>query len=252
MEPKLRLIEGGARRELPRDQRTPRGSRVTPGNRIGLMGLGDADRKALLDWATERALLTVSFALDIEAAEETLGSLDLLVIDAEREPLLSIAECGRLMRTLPSLPIALVGPGDPKLESAALRAGARWYFSRERGGAHHWEVLHPALSFRRSPVRPPTLQRLCRTVEIDRAARVLYVGGERRTPSATKFDLLLYLLDRAGRAVSARELVAQGLLLPTQVERFRGIIRELRRYLGPAGDLIRPVTGYGYRLDLEA
>src|SRR5262245_32830696 len=119
MEPKLRLIEGGAQRAVARGRRTPSSSSVAPpGNRIGLMGLGDADRSTLLDWATERALLTVSFALDVAPAEETLGSLDLLVIDAEREPLLSVAECGRLTRTLPSLPIALVGPGDPKLESA--------------------------------------------------------------------------------------------------------------------------------------
>jgi hypothetical protein len=43
--------------------------------------------------------------------------------------------------------------------------------------------------------------------------------------------------------------VRAGLLRPTQAQRYRGLIMELRDRLGPARDLIRRVPGYGYRLD---
>lgn len=216
------------------------------------MGLDEDEQARVLDWASRWAVRSDWFSLEIEPTIEALSGLDLLVIDVEREPLLSVAECGRLSRALGSLPIALVGPSDPRLESAALRAGASWYLRRDEVGGP-WEGLKRAFaSLRAESPRPPrSLEKLGRAVELDRVARVLYIDGERRTPTASKFDLLCYFVDHAGRAVSARELVARGLLLPTQVARFRSVIRELRNYLGPGRNLIRPVTGYGYRLDVD-
>jgi DNA-binding response OmpR family regulator len=251
MESKLHAMVG-RRSQTPGRRPLLQSTNPFPRSRIGLMGLGDSDRAQMLDWATECAFLTQSFPLEVEQAVVVLAGLDLMVIDAGREPLLAVAECGRLRLGLPKLPIALVGPHDPKLESAGLRAGAGWYFCLDSATSPPWETLQWALSSTRRNTGAPANQKLCPNVEVDRSARVLYIDGEQRTPTAAKFDLLCYFLDHAGQAVSARELVAQGLLLPTQVARFRCIIHELRHYLGAAGNLVRPVSGYGYRLDIQS
>jgi DNA-binding response OmpR family regulator len=245
------LEEAGGRGQVAAGKPTLRQSSDSfPQSRIGLMGLGDPAKAQLLHWATECAFLTQSFPLEVEQPVVALAGIDLMVIDAGREPLLAVAECGRLRLGLPRLRIALVGPHDPKLERAGLRAGASWYFCLENtASSPPWEALRCAVSLVPSTSRPSAIQKLGPTAELDRSARVLYIDGERRTPPAAKFDLLCYFLDHAGQAVSARELVAHGLLLPTQVARFRCVIRELRHYLGSAANLIRPVSGYGYRLD---
>ena len=230
-----------------------RQSSVPPRSRIGLMGVGDSRQALILEWATECAFLADSFPLEVEQAADAFSGVDLMVIDAAREPLLAIAECGRLRREMPSLPIALSGPHDPTLERAGLRAGARWYFSLEDAASLPWEALQSILStIRPTTRRPPVLEKLGPTAELDRSARVLFIDGEPRTLSAAKFNLLCYFLDHAGRAVSARELVTRGILLPTQVARFRCVVRELRNHLGSARNLISPVSGYGYRLDVHA
>ncbi|MGC4093577.1 MAG: hypothetical protein QM756_37900 [Polyangiaceae bacterium] len=90
------------------------------------------------------------------------------------------------------------------------------------------------------------------SVILDRRARTLWVEGSEVVISAQKFDLLCYLLDRAGAAVCSADLVRDGLIRPTQAQRYRGLIQELKRHLGSARDLIRSVPGYGYRLDLSA
>jgi len=251
LESKLRVSEGdGSGEALCKPVVRPSSAPLSR-SCIGLMGLSDLHRATVLDWATECAFRTCSFPLEVEQAAVAVSGVDLMVIDAEREPLFAVAECGRLRRELPSLPIALLGPHDPKLSSAGLRAGARWYFCLENAASPPWQTLQSTLSVPRSTTDLPVLQKLGPTAELDRSARVLFIDGEPRTLTAAKFDLLCYFLDHAGRAVSARELVAQGLLLPTQVARFRCVVRELRNYLGSARNLIRAVTGYGYRLDVQ-
>jgi DNA-binding response OmpR family regulator len=91
---------------------------------------------------------------------------------------------------------------------------------------------------------------LTERVFLDRVARTLFVDDQEETLSTQKFDLLCYLLDRPSAAVSAGDLVRHGVLRPSQAQRFKGLVQELRRHLGPARDLIRPVPGYGYRIDL--
>lgn len=87
-------------------------------------------------------------------------------------------------------------------------------------------------------------------LSIDCGARTLWVDGREATISAQKFDLLCYLVDRAGIAVQASDLVREGLLRPSQAQRYKGLIQELKSRLGSARDLIRVVPGYGYRLDI--
>jgi len=88
-------------------------------------------------------------------------------------------------------------------------------------------------------------------VFVDRSRRTLHIDGHEQGLSAQKFDLLCYLIDHEGTAVRAIELVRCGILRPSQAQRFKGLIQELRARLGSYRDRLRAVPGYGYRLDLS-
>jgi DNA-binding response OmpR family regulator len=217
--------------------------------RFGFIGGGSGERAAFESWCRSHSFDPLCLALEepVEAAE--LRKLDAIVIATAECPLLALAECARVRGLLPDLPVALLGRQGGELEAAAARAGAVFLPSApaERG----FRALLDQLAARRSAAlganRVWVSERLC----LDRTRRVLYLDGQERTLSAAKFDLFSYLFDNAGRAVSARELVQRGLLLPSQASRYKGLIAELRAHLGGERACIRAVPGYGYRLELR-
>jgi DNA-binding response OmpR family regulator len=75
------------------------------------------------------------------------------------------------------------------------------------------------------------------------------VGVTERALSRGKFELLSYLIQHTGRAISAEELVRAGVLAVSQRSRYRAIVLELRAHLGDARSAIRTVQGYGYRFE---
>jgi two-component system, OmpR family, phosphate regulon response regulator PhoB len=87
-------------------------------------------------------------------------------------------------------------------------------------------------------------------VQIDRAAHRVSVDGAEIELTPTEFKLLLMLAERRGR------VQARGHLLETVWEAAPDIqtrtvdmhIQRLRTKLGPAGELIETVRGFGYRL----
>jgi two-component system, OmpR family, phosphate regulon response regulator PhoB len=87
-------------------------------------------------------------------------------------------------------------------------------------------------------------------IVIDRAAHSVSVDGAPLDLTATEYKLLLTLAERRGR------VQARGHLLETVWEAAPDIqtrtvdmhIQRLRTKLGPAGDLIETVRGFGYRL----
>jgi DNA-binding response OmpR family regulator len=219
--------------------------------RLALVGGSSVERASFEAWCRGQAFVLLSFPLEPAPELANLRQLDALVIAADERPLLSLAECGRLRACLPDLPVALLGRQQAdELGVAAERAGAL-FLASSVPLASSWEALPGLLAERRAASahasRVWVSERLC----LDRTRRVLYLDGEERTLSAAKFDLLSYLFDNAGRAVSARELVRRGLLIPSQASRYKGLIAELRHHLGSERDCIRAVPGYGYRLELR-
>jgi DNA-binding response OmpR family regulator len=220
----------------------------TSARRIALIGVAPRAGAAFERWCAEEAFSTCWLPLEPAPDVAKLREVDAAVIGAEERPLLSLAECGRLRSALPGLAVALVGPPRAELEEAVLRAGARFIVHSQALPAPR-DALADLVTARRATLETSQTwvsARLC----IDRTARLLYLDGERRSLSSAKFDLFAYLLDNAGRAVSAHELVHKGLLLPSQASRYKGLIAELRQRLGAERDCIRAVPGYGYRLDL--
>ncbi|HEY3498520.1 MAG TPA: hypothetical protein VGK73_27705 [Polyangiaceae bacterium] len=221
---------------------------ITEHVRIGLIGVGPRDRGACEAWCNTFGFLLSAFPLEPGPELARIRQFGAVAIGVEERPLLSLAECGRLRAALPHFPLALLGPFDAELEAAAERAGV--LFMPCPTGESAWHGLGALMTARRLELRSEGETWISPRLRLDRTARVLYVDGEKRTLTAAKFDLFAYLVDHAGRAVPARELVERGLLLPSQASRYKGLIAELRQHLGIERDCIRAVPGYGYRLDL--
>lgn len=173
----------------------------------------------------------------------------LIIVDGSVAPVLGLAEYGRLR--VATCPFVLIA-GDAAVHAAALRAGVdavlRTPVSRQDFERCLQELLFRGCS--ESGVQLAASRTfLTPTVVVDRRARTLMIDGQEVILSAQKFELLCYLVDRTGVAIGTDELIRNGLLRPSQAQRYKGLIQELRGHLGSARHLIRPVPGYGYRLD---
>jgi DNA-binding winged helix-turn-helix (wHTH) protein len=219
---------------------------------IGLIGVPASERASCEAWARMQALPVRSFRIDVPTDVDEIRQLEFVVIAALEQPLLAIAECARLHTALPSMPLALLGPAAPELEAAAQRVGGFCVRAGDASKPSFWSGLRRMAHARCLLGRSGALTHVSAHLAIDRSARLVYVEGRTRALSATKFDLFCYMIDHAGRAISASELVRHRLLLPSQAARFKGLIAELRGYLGTQRDCIQAVPGYGYRLEVEA
>jgi two-component system phosphate regulon response regulator PhoB len=87
-------------------------------------------------------------------------------------------------------------------------------------------------------------------LEIDTAAHVVRVAGDPVDLTPTEFKLLLTLAERRGR-VQARAHLLQTVWEAAPDIQTRTVdmhVQRLRAKLGPAGDLIETVRGFGYRI----
>lgn len=175
----------------------------------------------------------------------------LVVVDGRNEPWIAAAECGRL-RVL-DLPVALIVTELSSATALVERGDARWVFSVSADEEPLLHLPSDSKGWREGNVEPESEAKLkaASPVQLDRARRTVWVDGHETVLPAQKFDLLCYLVNHSGVAVSARELVSAGLLRPSQAQRYKGLILELKNRLGPARDRLRAVPGYGYLWDAE-
>jgi DNA-binding response OmpR family regulator len=217
--------------------------------------IGDRTRCGELDRAAPRAAL-LALPFDPPCDAEALAGTTAVFVDACSDAALAIAECGRLRAGGLLLPLLLLAPEPVRLQQAAARAGATRVLSMPLSLDEIREFLEPGDAQGDGPGHGNGgLQRegtigFGAHVVLDRVARRLSVLGHEQPISLQKFELLCYLADRPGRAVEPSELVKAGVIRPTQVQRIRALIAELRDRLGPAANLITTVPGFGYRLDL--
>jgi len=88
-------------------------------------------------------------------------------------------------------------------------------------------------------------------VSIDTGAHTVTSDGEEVTLTTTEYKLLLNLAERAGR-VQNRDLLLKNVWGYNYVGDTRTVdthITRLRTKLGPAGDLIKTVRGFGYKME---
>lgn len=88
-------------------------------------------------------------------------------------------------------------------------------------------------------------------IVIDKERHVVTSAGIEVELTSTEYKLLLYLAERSGRVIS-RELLLQNVWSYNNVGDTRTVdthITRLRSKLGPPGDLIKTVRGFGYKME---
>ena len=91
-------------------------------------------------------------------------------------------------------------------------------------------------------------------VRLDLDARAVFRAGEQLAMTAHELNVLAWLVERAGRAIT-RSYLAESALPDGRERGDRTIdshISRIRAKLGPAGAAIRTVWGVGYRFDPDS
>jgi DNA-binding response OmpR family regulator len=88
-------------------------------------------------------------------------------------------------------------------------------------------------------------------VAVDLDARSVSVGGRDADVTRTEFDVLAYLLERPGRAVSRDQLTTDVLPGVDDARTVDAHVAKIRKKLGPASSHLATVWGIGYRFEPE-
>jgi len=217
-----------------------------------VVGAAPAEGARVLHWAGQNATTVTLAPFEPACASSTAAASQGIIIDGRSEEILAIGECARLRAAAPSAPIAVLGESlDTAVQEALSRSGATRYFDSGNDTSALVRVLQHARGNIdvTKPSPPLSDERKDFALRVDSSSRRVWYQDTEIILSAQKFDLLAYFVANAGRAISAQELVTQGLLRPAQTQRYKDLILELKKRLGSARDFIQAVPGYGYRLD---
>ncbi len=214
----------------------------------------EPDMVELLRWNLEKEGYRVEAARDGIAALEAARRFgpDLVVLDLMLPGLDGFEVLKRLRagRTSAHVPVILLTARTAETDRVVgLELGADDYvtkpFSPRELAARIKAILRRAA---RAAEGPPILE--AGPVRIDTGKREVTVAGTPVPLTATEFDLLRFLAERPGRALTRSELI-DGALGEDAVVTDRVIdahVAAIRRKLGEAGAAwIETVRGYGYR-----
>ena len=221
---------------------------------IYLAGPPTRELELVRAWAGRHCRAVVWLSQESAVELEVPAEAALVVIDAHTEPFDAVVQVARIRAAHANVPIMLFGAGSGERDSflrAALRSGANAVLERPFDELGLCAALQ-RLAGSRSRHRPGGVVALSPSCRLDLEGRCLRVGRVAHPLTRAKFDLLAYLVQHAGRAVSAEELVRAGIFVPSQRARYRAIMLELRDKLGEARSVIRTVPGYGYRFEPPA
>jgi DNA-binding response OmpR family regulator len=182
-----------------------------------------------------------------DAVKSALGQqYDLLLLDLVLPRLNGLAVLERVQETKPELPVIVVSPrGDVATKLRAFELGARDYVEKP------FSVDELLARIRVHLVRPLERSSVLGAgrLELDLATREARVGSIRALLSDREFQLLGYLVEHAGEAVSKERLLSEvwGYELDPGSNVVDVCIRRIRRRLGPESP-IETVRNVGYRV----
>jgi two-component system KDP operon response regulator KdpE len=163
-------------------------------------------------------------------------------------------ELFREVRRFSGVPIIAVADADHVDDAVrALRAGADDYITKPFSPAELIARVEAALHRRQAPERAPSEPREFGELVVDPVARLVTVGGNPISLTATEYRLLLELADSTGRVLTHNEILDRvwGPGYAGQYDLLRSFVRTLRRKLGDDARHPRFVLserGVGYRL----
>jgi DNA-binding response OmpR family regulator len=191
----------------------------------------------------ERSGFAVTHALDAKGGMALLQDppggavIDLLILDLMLPDMDGLEVCRRV-RSLPGeagkVPVLmLTAKGDPMDRIVGLEIGADDYLPKPFEPRELLARIRAILRRRSEGAAPPAKLLRFGTLEIDRDARMVAVGGQPCELTSYQFDLLIALAERAGRvltrdqimeAVRGRELEAFDRSIDVHMGRIRAAI----------------------------
>jgi len=195
-------------------------------------------------WARDLSEATTCFS----ELPPDLVLLDLMLPDGNGLGLL------RDIRRLHNVPVLIVtarGQGEDKV--LGLDLGADDYLVKPFWNEELLARVRALLRRGSAPGPDTPRPRAFGAVVVDPVARRVLVAGEVVRLTPTEFDLLFFLLERAGRAIRREEICAAVLRDEEGGEAaLQSHVSRLRAKLGADGERLRTVWGIGYLLDAGA
>ncbi|RNC73330.1 MAG: response regulator [Desulfuromonadales bacterium] len=198
-----------------------------------------------------RAMTAFDGASGLEAARSQLP--DLILLDLMLPGMMGMEVCKILKKSekTAAIPvIMLTARGEEIDRVVGFEVGADDYVVKPFSTREL--LLRIKAVLRRSlPDRPEGKILQIGQVTIDTERHQVGVDGEEVILTTTEFKLLLNLAERLGR-VQSRDLLLKNVWGYNYVGDTRTVdthITRLRTKLGPAGDLIRTVRGFGYKME---
>src|SRR5688572_23983979 len=195
---------------------------------VYVAGVNTLELELVGAWAARHCRTVVWLSQENAVELEVPSEASLVVIDAHSEPFDAVVQVARIRAAHANVPIVLLGPRSGEHDSflkAAVRSGANAVLTRPLDRLALFEALRRLTT----PLpRRGTAQRgvvaLSPSCALDLEGRCLRVGRIEHPLTKAKFDLMAYLVQHAGRAVSADELVRAGIFAPSQRARYRAIV----------------------------
>jgi DNA-binding response OmpR family regulator len=176
----------------------------------------------------------------------TTGTYGIVVLDWMLPDVDGVTVCRRMRAARVDTPVLmLTARGDVKDRVAGLDAGADDYLVKP------FEIEELLARVRALGRRAAGNTKLtCGSLEVDRVARQVRIGGATLALTAREYGILVYLVENEGRAVSRAELLNN--VWETTHDPGTNVVEvhvsRLREKLGPHAVTIETVRGQGYRL----
>jgi two-component system response regulator ResD len=205
-------------------------------------------RKLLADFLLREGYSIVEAGNGQEALDKVAQEkIDLVILDVMMPVYDGWTVCREIRKTSTIPIIMLTAKGEEIDQLFGFEIGADEYITKPFSP----RVLTARVNalFRRLEGSQPAA---CGGLHIDAAARAVSIDGSRLDLSPKEYDLLVYLADNRGRALS-REQILNNVWDYEYFGDLRTVdthINRLRIKLGTKGDLVQTIRGFGYRFEV--
>lgn len=206
-------------------------------------------RKLLADFLLREGYSIVEAGNGQEALDKVAqGNIDLVILDVMMPVYDGWTVCREIRKTSNIPVIMLTARGEEVDQLFGFEIGADEYITKPFSP----RVLTARVNalFRRLEGSQPAC---CDGLQIDSAARAVSIDGCRLDLSPKEYDLLVYLAENRGRALS-REQILNNVWDYEYFGDLRTVdthINRLRTKLGAKGDLVQTIRGFGYRFEVN-
>jgi len=211
----------------------------------------DRMRKLVGDFLKKQGYLVVEAADGREALEvfSSEPDIDLIILDVMMPVYDGWSVCREIRKTSQVPIIMLTARGEESDELFGFDLGADEYISKPFSLKILAARVHALLRRTENTKEIKSFGDLV----IDKPGRQVYLAGNRIELSPKEFDLLLYLAENAGIALSREQILSavwdydylgDGRTVDTH-------IKKIRAKLGNKSDLIQTVRGLGYRFEVK-